>query len=118
MPRAPIDVIVEGRRSGRASTPSRAQIGNGRTIAADPTRQAVMLRPGATVGPYEVLSWLGAGSMGEVYRARDTKLGRDVALKTLPEELACKPERLARLRREARTLASLPPEDQRGGRGA
>ena len=62
---------------------------------------------GAQVGPYRILSLLGAGGMGKVYRARDTKLGRDVAIKTLPSEFARNPERLARLRREARTLASL-----------
>jgi serine/threonine protein kinase len=66
-----------------------------------------MLAPGTTVGPYEILSWLGAGGMGEVYRARDSKLGREVALKTLPEELAQHPDRLTRLRQEARILASL-----------
>jgi len=62
---------------------------------------------GAQVGPYLILSPLGAGGMGKVYRARDTKLARDVAMKTLPSEFARNPERLARLRREARTLASL-----------
>jgi len=66
-----------------------------------------MLQPGDRVGPYEVLSPLGAGGMGEVYRARDTTLGRNVALKTLPAELVSRPDRLARLRREARILASL-----------
>jgi len=66
-----------------------------------------MLPAGTRVGPYEIVSWLGAGGMGEVYRARDTTLGREVALKTLPEELARQPERLARLRQEARILASL-----------
>lgn len=65
------------------------------------------LHPGARIGPYEVLSSLGAGGMGEVYRARDTKLGRDVALKILPDVFAADPERLARFEREARTLASL-----------
>ena len=62
---------------------------------------------GTQVGPYRILSPLGAGGMGKVYRARDTKLGRDVAIKTLPPEFARNPERLARLRSEARTLASL-----------
>jgi Tol biopolymer transport system component len=62
---------------------------------------------GHQLGPYRIDSLLGAGGMGEVYRAHDSKLGRDVALKTLPAEFACNPERLARFRREARTLASL-----------
>src|SRR6186713_1683018 len=62
---------------------------------------------GRQVGPYRIVSPLGAGGMGEVYRAYDGKLGRDVAIKTLPAEFARDPERLARLRREARTLASL-----------
>ena len=62
---------------------------------------------GRQYGPYRILSLLGAGGMGEVYRAHDDKLGRDVAVKTLPPEFAHDPARLARLRREARTLASL-----------
>src|SRR5438876_2539733 len=66
-----------------------------------------MLTAGTRVGPYEIVSWLGAGGMGEVYRARDTKLHREVALKTLPPHLARQPERLARLKQEARILASL-----------
>jgi serine/threonine-protein kinase len=59
------------------------------------------------VGLYEVISLLGAGGMGEVYRARDTKLGRDVAIKVLPESVAADPQRLSRFRREAQVLASL-----------
>jgi len=62
---------------------------------------------GRQFGPYRILTLLGAGGMGEVYRAHDSKLGRDVAIKTLPREFARDPERLARFRREARTLASL-----------
>ena len=62
---------------------------------------------GSRLGPYEVLSPLGAGGMGEVWRARDGKLGREVAIKTLPEEFTRDPERLARFEREARVLASL-----------
>jgi hypothetical protein len=65
------------------------------------------LGPGARLGPYDVLSLLGSGGMGEVYRARDTQLDRDVAIKILPEAFASDPDRLARFEREARTLASL-----------
>jgi eukaryotic-like serine/threonine-protein kinase len=63
--------------------------------------------PGTRVGPYEVLAAIGAGGMGEVYRARDGKLGRDVAIKVLPEAFARNPERMARFQREAKVLASL-----------
>jgi eukaryotic-like serine/threonine-protein kinase len=59
------------------------------------------LTAGSRLGPYEILSALGAGGMGEVYRARDTKLNRDVALKILPEAFALDPDRLARFKREA-----------------
>ncbi len=62
---------------------------------------------GSRLGPYEILAPLGAGGMGEVHRARDLKLGREVAIKVLPEEFARDPERLARFEREARVLASL-----------
>src|SRR5579863_3642688 len=65
------------------------------------------LSVGDKLGHYEVLSLLGLGGMGEVYRARDTKLDRDVAIKVLPQVLARDPERLARFEREAKVLASL-----------
>ena len=65
------------------------------------------LTPGTRIGAYDVTEPLGAGGMGEVYRARDTKLGRDVALKVLPEAFTADPDRLARFEREARVLASL-----------
>jgi serine/threonine-protein kinase len=65
------------------------------------------LQPGDRIGGYEILSTLGAGGMGVVYRARDVKLGRDVAIKTLPEAVAADPDRLARFEREARALAAL-----------
>src|SRR6476469_3881706 len=65
------------------------------------------LDPGTHVGPYDILSALGAGGMGEVYRARDTKLNRDVAIKVLLPAVANDPERLARFSREAHVLASL-----------
>jgi serine/threonine protein kinase len=66
-----------------------------------------MLTPGARLGPYEVISPLGAGGMGEVYRARDTRLGRDVAIKVLPESLSADPAALARFQREASAVATL-----------
>jgi serine/threonine protein kinase len=59
------------------------------------------------VDPYEILSAMSAGGMGEVYRARDPKLGRDVAIKVLPEAFARDAERMARFQREAKVLASL-----------
>ncbi len=62
---------------------------------------------GTTIGPYEIRSALGAGGMGEVYRARDSRLGRDVALKFLPQAFAADPDRVARFHREAQVLASL-----------
>ncbi len=62
---------------------------------------------GKTLGHYEILEPLGKGGMGEVYRARDTKLQREVAIKLLPEELSADPDRLARLEREAHLLAAL-----------
>src|SRR5208337_3501227 len=65
------------------------------------------LTPGTILGQYEIRSPLGAGGMGEVYRARDTRLGRDVALKVLPEAFAADSERMARFEREAKVLASL-----------
>src|SRR5438034_11675895 len=65
------------------------------------------LSPGTRLGPYEILLSLGAGGMGEVYRARDTKLRRDVALKVLPDEFANDAERMMRFEREAQVLASL-----------
>lgn len=65
------------------------------------------LLPGTRVGPYEIVGAVGAGGMGEVYRARDTRLKRDVAIKALPETFASDPERLARFQREAEVLASL-----------
>jgi len=65
------------------------------------------LTPGTSLGPYEILAPLGAGGMGEVYRARDPRLGRDVAIKVLPAAVSGDAERLARFEREARTVAAL-----------
>jgi len=67
----------------------------------------VSLTPGVRLGPYEISAQIGVGGMGEVYRARDTVLNRDVAIKMLPAPLAADPDRIARLRREAQLLASL-----------
>src|ERR1700730_1714983 len=65
------------------------------------------LSVGTKLGPYEILAQIGAGGMGEVYRARDIKLKRDVALKVLPEAFALDLDRMARFEREAQVLASL-----------
>ena len=65
------------------------------------------LLPGGRLGPFEITGAIGAGGMGEVFRARDTRLNRDVAIKVLPAAFADDPERLARFTREAQTLASL-----------
>ena len=65
------------------------------------------LSPGTRLGPNEVIAAIGAGGMGELFRAHDTKLNRDVALKILPDVFASDPERLARFTREAQTLAAL-----------
>ena len=65
------------------------------------------LSEGTKIGPYTVGALLGEGGMGEVYRARDTNLDRDVAIKVLPEAFTSDPDRLARFEREAKVLASL-----------
>ncbi len=94
--------LVNAFRPG--TPPSVTKIDRGTTAY---NRRRVSLGPGVRVGPYEVLSSLGAGGMGEVYRARDTTLGRDVALKVLPDNVANDADRTARFRREAQILASL-----------
>src|SRR6188472_139117 len=65
------------------------------------------LPPGDRIGPYTITSAVGKGGMGEVFRARDTRLNRDVAIKVLPELFSGDPDRLARFQREAQVLASL-----------
>src|SRR6266511_2260121 len=64
------------------------------------------LQPGKRLGPYEILSPLGTGGMGEVYRARDPRFGRDVAIKVIPSGLSVTPERLARFERESRSASA------------
>src|SRR5262245_63810227 len=78
------------RRKGRLGTPRRMQ-----------------LSPGARLGPYEILDSIGAGGMGEVYRARDPRLHRVVAIKVLPSDFASDPDRLQRFEREARAAAAI-----------
>src|SRR3954470_15114360 len=65
------------------------------------------LAPGVQLGPYEILTLIGSGGMGDVYRARDMRLAREIALKILPDAFAQDPERLARFKREAHVLAAL-----------
>ena len=65
------------------------------------------LKTGTRFGPYEIVSAIGSGGMGEVYRARDTRLDREVAIKVLPDAFVSDPDRLMRFEREAKTLASL-----------
>jgi serine/threonine protein kinase/Tol biopolymer transport system component len=77
------------------------------SASADPTRTRTLLSANASIGPYRVISLLGAGGMGEVFRARDSKLNRDVALKMLPSAFELDPDRLGRFRREAQALAAL-----------
>jgi eukaryotic-like serine/threonine-protein kinase len=69
--------------------------------------EEMMLVAGSKLGPYEIIGAIGAGGMGEVYRARDGRLNRDVALKVLPEVFAADPDRMVRFEREARVLGAL-----------
>ena len=99
------------RRTGsapRSGIPHRrARTSDNRVSWPQPAVQTKELAIGARLGAYEILARIGAGGMGDVYRARDTKLGRSVAIKVLPPEFVDDPERLARFQREARMLASL-----------
>src|SRR5688572_29091310 len=97
-------------RRSMAIDPAVARIDSTRPSRCRPRwigRQFMMLDPGTLIGHYEIKAQLGAGGMGEVYRATDRRLGRDVALKVLPAALVTDPERRKRLEREARTVAAL-----------
>jgi eukaryotic-like serine/threonine-protein kinase len=98
------DAVLDAAGQNEADAPSPA---SSRGTAARRGDRPATLPSGAQLGPYVVVSLLGAGAMGEVYRARDTNLRRDVALKVLPESLAADRDRLARFPREARTLGAL-----------
>jgi hypothetical protein len=97
--------------SATADPPSRTQpaLGQNQSAASfeDSGRDIVSLTPGSRVGSYEIVGLVGAGGMGQVYRARDSRLRRDVAIKILPPHFAAGAEHLTRFKREAQTLASL-----------
>ncbi len=67
------------------------------------------LSPGSRLGPYEILAPIGAGGMGEVYRAKDPRLGRDVAIKVLPAAVGENPDRIRRFEQEARAIGAIKP---------
>src|SRR5262249_34221052 len=100
---------LRSHRSDRRRRPAAARAGGAARALARSRRSPVEATPmiGRELGQFEVVAKLGEGGMGEVYRARDTKLGRDVALKVIPDLFATDPERLARFEREAQVLASL-----------
>lgn len=100
-------VAVHARNTANAII--RASFGTERIVAVSGynSAQLMALSPGSKLGPYEILTLIGAGGMGEVYRARDSRLGRDVALKILPASFAADAERLRRFEQEARAVATL-----------
>src|SRR6185369_8202727 len=79
----------------------------GRCAGRQSSLTAVRFAPGTRLGAYEILTPIGAGGMGEVYRARDTRLGREVAIKVVSDSLVTDPDALARFEREARAVAAL-----------
>ncbi len=102
------DEVLRGEVESLLANQSRADaLGTGLGIRDSGLGMSTTELIGKQIGVYRIDSLLGAGGMGEVYRARDTKLGRDVAIKVLPGDFASDPERLSRFQREARVLASL-----------
>ena len=89
------------------NVPSRQRVDHDRAPVDRPQSPALALTPGTRLGVYEVTAQIGEGGMGQVYRARDTRLNRDVAIKVLPDSFASDADRLARFTREAQVLASL-----------
>src|SRR5688500_758242 len=81
--------------------------GTWREYKLTPERPATTLAPGTRLGPYEILNHAGSGGMGDVYKARDTRLDRTVAIKVLPPQLAANPDLRVRFEREARAVSSL-----------
>ncbi len=104
-PRPVRDPVFARRRRARLRSRSRCAARATARSRRSPAEATTVI--GRTIGPYQVVAKLGEGGMGEVYRARDTKLDRAVAIKILPEAFAADTERIARFQREARTLASL-----------
>src|ERR1044071_6820522 len=104
-------LLIAGNEGSQRRSRSSARRFRG-PVSSEPLRlavytPAVIATPASRIGYFEIVAPLGAGGMCEVYRARDTKLDRDVALKLLPDTFAADPERLRRFEREAKTLASL-----------
>jgi serine/threonine protein kinase len=95
-------LLAHGTQSGGVMESSAMEI-----IANDLAEGSKLSMIGSTLGHYQITSQIGKGGMGEVYRAKDQKLGRDVAIKVLPEEFAKDADRVARFQREAKLLASL-----------
>ena len=104
-PKTPPNATIADDGRGNCDRPGNVRWQN--LVALRMTDEPMPLVAGASLGPYRILALLGAGGMGEVYRATDTRLKRDVAIKVLPDGFATDPERLARFQREAELLATL-----------